>query len=260
MLFNQILFWLTVATALFWLAERFWLRPARRRNAIDGQSAGPNALIDFFASLFPVILVVFLVRSFVAEPFRIPSGSMIPTLHVGDFVLVNKFEYGLRCPIGTCKLLPIGEPHVGNVVVFRFPSNDPSNANYDEDFIKRIIGVPGDHIVYQDKQLWIDGKHIPLKLDGPYPADPDYNLYTEYLPGNTHKILLNPDVPPKNVDLVVPPHKYFVMGDNRDDSYDSRYWGFVPESAFKGRAFFIWMSWDEQRFRPVLSRIGMVIH
>ena len=258
MLFNVILFWLTVVTAVFWLVDRLVL--ARLRRGKEGDAAKPNPFVDFFASLFPVIFAVFLVRSFVVEPFRIPSGSMIPTLHIGDFVLVNKFEYGLRCPIGTCKLINVGEPHRGDVVVFLYPGTGPDDPNRGEDFIKRVIGVPGDHIQYVDKQLTVNGKPVALTDDGPYLGSSVYDRYTEKLPSDPHSILLNPEAPPHDADVIVPPHEYFVMGDNRDNSYDSRFWGFVPEANLRGRAFLIWMSWNFNNFRPDFSRIGMIIH
>lgn len=258
MLFNEILTWATVLTAVFWLAEKLWLK--RRRRA-RGEGGKPHPVVDFFAGLFPVIFAVFVVRSFIVEPFRIPSGSMIPTLHIGDFVLVNKFDYGLRCPVGTCKLLPIGEPKRGDVVVFLYPGRGPDDPHRGEDFIKRVIGVPGDTIRYVDKKLSINGRPVPLKPDGSmYWSGSFWQIYDETLDGHQHQIMLNPAIPPHDFVGTVPPHAYFVMGDNRDDSDDSRYWGFVPEANLRGRAFFIWMSWDFQKFRPDFSRIGKIIH
>ncbi|MDE2148422.1 MAG: signal peptidase I [Gammaproteobacteria bacterium] len=252
MLFNEILTWTTVFTAGFWLAEKLWLK---RRRRVRGVPEKPGALVDFFAGLFPVILAVFILRSFIVEPFRIPSGSMIPTLHIGDFVLVNKYQYGLRCPIGYCKPVAIGEPHRGDVVVFRFPK-DPS-----QDFIKRVIGVPGDRIRYVDKTLSINGVPVPLTPDGStYWNGSFWQIYEETLNGVHHQIMLNPAIPPRDFVGIVPPHKFFVMGDNRDDSDDSRFWGFVPEANLRGRAFLIWMSFNFDTFRPDFSRVGMIIH
>ncbi|HEX7381320.1 MAG TPA: signal peptidase I [Nevskiaceae bacterium] len=255
MLFNQILAALTALTLLMWLVRRFWLR----RAAAAAGGRGLWAALDFGAGLFPVILFVFVVRSFVVEPFRIPSGSMYPTLHIGDFILVNRWDYGLRCPVGECRLVGDGTPHRGDVIVFKFPGNGPDKG---EDFIKRVIGLPGDHIRYVDKRLWINGKEVPERPDGFYvtPNGGDYERFEETIGGVTHGILINPNVPPQDFSYTVPPDSYFVMGDNRDNSYDSRYWGPVPDKDLKGRAFFIWMNWDAAKFRPDWHRIGDVIH
>lgn len=254
MLFNEILFAATIITGLVWLLDRLWLR--RRR----GESQ-PNSIIDFCVSLAPVILVVFVVRSFVVEPFRIPSGSMIPTLHIGDFILVDKFAYGLRCPVGNCRLLGDGTPKRGDVVVFTYPGTSPDDPNRGEDFIKRIVGVPGDHITYVDKVLSVNGKRVKIVDDGTYPMkDGLYNRELETINGVTHSIIVNANVAPRDFEFDVPAGQYFVMGDNRDGSYDSRYWGTVPDANLRGRAFFIWMSWVESKFRPDFSRIGIVIH
>jgi signal peptidase I len=245
--FNLVLTILTGVTGVVWLLDKLLLA---RRRAAAGLEERPGPVVDFCVSLFPVIFAVFVLRSFVFEPFRIPSGSMIPTLHVGDFILVNKFEYGLRCPVGSCKLLETGEPKRGDVVVFKFPE-DPS-----VDFIKRVVGVPGDHIQYVNKVLTVNGQAVTTQLQ---PRDPDDGLaqrFGENLLGVQHNILIVPDMPGKDVDLVVPQGEYFMMGDNRDGSNDSRYWGFVPERNLKGRAVVIWMSWDRG---PVFSRFGRVI-
>lgn len=257
MWFNTILVLATAITGIVWLLDWFWLR--RRRT----EDAKPNIVIDFCVSLFPVIFLVFIVRSFIVEPFRIPSGSMIPTLHVGDFILVDKFAYGLRCPIGRCRLIGNGVPHRGDVAVFAYPGN-PSLAhdpNLGEDFIKRIVAVPGDHVAYVDKVLSINGEPAKIQPDGDYPmSDGDYRRELETLSGVKHSIILNPDRPPQDFEFTVPLGQYFAMGDNRDGSYDSRYWGTVPDADLLGKAFFIWMSWNETTFRPVFKRFGMVIH
>jgi len=263
-MFNLLLTLLTAATGVCWLLDKFWL--AKRRKALYGGDALPGATFEFFRGLFPVIAAVFVVRSFLFEPFRIPSGSMIPTLHVGDFILVNKFGYGLRCPIGSCKLVDIGEPKRGDVIVFKFPK-DPT-----QDYIKRLIGLPGDKIHYENKTLTINGETMPLtpaKTNDDARSD-DTRMH-ENLGGIEHDTLakLNrisdsyscPFVQPNpdEFDFEVPAGSYFMMGDNRDGSNDSRCWGTVPEANLKGRATLIWMSWNSEKFKIELSRIGTLI-
>ncbi|MDN5861986.1 MAG: signal peptidase I [Salinisphaera sp.] len=242
----------TVVTGLLWALDRFYW--ARRR----GEDQQANWAVEFGRSFFPVILAVLLLRSFVVEPFRIPSGSMVPTLLVGDFILVNKFAYGLRLPVLHTEILDLGAPQRGDVAVFRYPNNPAV------DYIKRIVGVPGDTVSYHDRQLFINGKPVPLKLVGPY-SGPGMDrpepaqLFLEKLGEDWHKLV---DVRSRGsgpVSVVVPAGDYFVMGDNRDNSADSRYWGFVPESALVGPAFVIWMSidWDAPGIR--FGRIGQLI-
>lgn len=235
------------------LAYSLW----RRRQPAD-QEAAPGRLVEFCHSFFPVILIVLLLRSFLVEPFRIPSGSMIPTLHIGDFILVNKFAYGFRMPALHFQLLPVGLPERGDVTVFRYPE-DPS-----KDFIKRVIGLPGDDIVYANKILFINGQRMSQETTGYYTADTAGQSVIaeerrEDLAGLAHDILINPNRPAREGRFVVPAGHYFVMGDNRDGSDDSRRWGMVPERHLVGKAFMIWMSWDGQRNRPALSRIGQKI-
>lgn len=249
--FASILFVLTIVTGVLWVLDRFRLEPARKAAAAAAgtEPAKANWLVDFGRQFFPVIAAVFLLRSFVVEPFRIPSGSMIPTLRVGDFILVNRFAYGLRCPVGDCKLLALGEPRRGDVVVFRYPV-DPKM-----DFIKRVIGLPGDTVRYVGKQLTVNGQLLSQELLGEFEGSPVLR-YREDYQGVVHEILQNPDRPPQDFEFTVPEGQYFMMGDNRDGSSDSRYWGTVPEAYLKGRAFLIWMSWDAEASRPALSRIG----
>jgi len=288
--FALILFVLLVVTGAVWLLDLAYLRSRRRQRGAAAMAifdANPTGVgtfeaarlrqqaydeahrvpwwIEYCVSFFPVILFVFVLRSFVVEPFRIPSGSMLPTLENGDLILVNKFEYGLRLPIIDKKVLPIGEPKRGDVLVFRYPV-DPS-----VDYIKRVVGVPGDVVLYQNKTLYINGQEIQHTRDGDY-FEPDRSAYvgrySEQLGTVKHDILLNKqarqdfmpisDYPYRNhceylgngVRCTVPPGHYFMMGDNRDNSLDSRYWGFVPEQNIVGRAFFIWMNFSEP------SRIG----
>lgn len=252
--FAVLLTLLTVLTGIGWALDVFWLA-RRRRNLIGGGK--PTWIIEFSRSFFPVIAAVLVLRSFVAEPFRIPSGSMIPTLLVGDFILVNKFAYGLRDPVFHHEFVHGDRPGHGDIVVFRWP-NDPS-----VDFIKRIVGLPGDRIAYRDKVLYVNGEAQAQTADGVYaaprlPGGTAYRL-TEAMDAHPHHIIVNPNEPARDFEMVVPPGEYFAMGDNRDGSFDSRGWGTVPERNLVGKAFFVWMSWDGERMRPNVSRIGTSI-
>jgi len=258
--FSLLLVLLTLATGVVWALDK-WLWEPRRERAAEAGEGGRRAPmgVEFCRSFFPVILVVLLLRSFVVEPFRIPSGSMMPTLLDGDFILVNKFDYGLRLPVVHTKILGVGEPQRGDVAVFRWPK-DPS-----KDFIKRVVGLPGDTVTVHGNELVVNGKRIRHRYLGPYlgPGSSSLfnpGLYRETLGSHTHDILLMKQVPVPNGTYHVPKGHYFVMGDNRDDSDDSRMWGFVPERNLVGKAFLIWMNWDPQRMHPLWSRIGEVIH
>lgn len=255
--FAAALVLMTAVTGVVYLLDVLWWSRRRAALTLPGFSTPkPNAVIEFCRSFFPVILIVLLLRSFVVEPFRIPSGSMIPTLSIGDFILVNKFSYGLRLPVVHTKFVQLGEPQRGDVVVFRYPP-DPS-----KDYIKRVVGLPGDEIRYEDKVLYINGQRVPTD---------DMSLYTGYGAGALgvptlemteslgevhHQILVVPRRLEPDLRKRVPSGHYFVMGDNRDNSADSREWGFVPEQNLVGKAFMIWMSWDAARLRPELARIG----
>ncbi len=218
--------------------------------------------IEYPKSFFPVILIVFLLRSFLVEPFKIPSGSMIPTLLVGDFILVNKYTYGVRLPVINKKIIDINKPERGDVMVFRYP-DDPS-----VDYIKRVVGLPGDSLVYQNKRLSINGREVPLKEAGDYLLKEKIQYLKQYIEtlGKTeHAILVDTSEPavlpyakqfPQRENCIynnsgmactVPPGHYFMMGDNRDNSSDSRVWGFVPEANIVGKAFFIWFNFSELR-------------
>jgi len=257
--FPLLLVLLTFVTGLIWAADALFL--ARRRAAeLDvaeaAEGGAPEQVrqdigkepwaVEMSRTFFPIILLVLVVRSFVVEPFRIPSGSMMPTLLVGDFILVNKFAYGLRLPVLNTKILNTGEPQRGDVFVFRYPENPRV------DYIKRVIGVPGDHIVYRNKQLTINGKAAPQEfLDiyvglGSGSSSTGAHRLKENLLGTQHDVLVMPN---RNVfggdfEYVVPEGQYFAMGDNRDNSRDSRAWGTVPEKNLVGKAFMIWMNWD----------------
>jgi signal peptidase I len=252
--FALLLFALLVVTGVVALADRLWLAKGRRERRAEPW------WVEYAKSFFPVILIVFVLRSFLVEPFKIPSGSMIPTLLVGDFILVNKFAYGVRLPIINRKILEIGQPKRGDVMVFRYPE-DPSL-----DYIKRVVGLPGDRIAYAGKQLSINGVEVQLK------PMPDYlhreriqyaKQYSETIGGIAHAILVEEDAPSGvpfarqfpfrdncnynngGVVCTVPPGHYFMMGDNRDNSADSRVWGFVPDENLVGKAFFIWFNFSE---------------
>jgi signal peptidase I len=228
-----------------------WDRLARRRRGDSGEERARDPWwIDLSRSLFPVILIVLVIRSFIVEPFRIPSGSMIPTLIPGDFILVNKFAYGLRLPVTHDLIFGDGAPERGDVVVFRYPRDES------QDYIKRVVGLPGDRIRYQNKRLYINGVLMPQELIGHYGGPGGAEVRSEDLGEVTHPILVFPSSPDRGFVYEVPPEQYFVMGDNRDRSSDSRYWGTVPEENLVGEAFLIWMSWNAAEFSVNWERIG----
>ncbi|WP_041194745.1 signal peptidase I [Candidatus Symbiobacter mobilis] len=283
--FALLLFCATVVTGVYWLAEQWYFAPHRRKAALhfeqqarlrrqelqrlgvepDPEDTAPAKAallaqpwwLDWTAGLFPVIAVVFLLRSFLFEPFKIPSGSMMPTLLIGDLILVNKFEYGLRLPVLHTRLTMGALPQRGDVIVFRYPPK-PSL-----DYIKRVVGLPGDEVAYRNKTLTINGSPIPSEQIGDFFDDSTmryYHSFEEQLGARPHKILLDERHPAwiagpqeyehrkhcrysvEGVVCRIPAGHYFVLGDNRDNSLDSRYWGFVPEQNIVGRAFFVWMN------------------
>lgn len=283
--FALILFVLLIITGIVWFADVLVLRKRRRAAAhaaaqaltpsLQGlpaaeadaarQKAYDDAMrspwwVEYGASFFPVILFVFVLRSFLVEPFRIPSGSMLPTLQNGDLILVNKYQYGIRLPIVDRKVVPLGSPQRGDVIVFRYP------VEPDTDYIKRVVGLPGDEIVYRNKVLFINGQEVPEQRDGDiYEPDQRHYIgqYREQLGEREHQILVNKrsaqnlmaitnypfrencQYAANGIACKVPEGHYFVMGDNRDNSLDSRFWGFVPDRNVVGRAFFIWMNFSE---------------
>jgi len=251
--FEAALLLATLVTGVLWALDKYlW---AKRRSR-DARAIWP---VEFSRSFFPVILAVLLLRSFVVEPFRIPSSSMVPTLLEGDFILVNKFQYGLRLPVWHHEFLDLDAPERGDVAVFRYPP-DPS-----KDFIKRVVGLPGDEIVYRDKQLYINGEAVPTKALGDYdgpgigPAS-SAALFLERLGDVEHELVVVRDRRSLNLRAEVPAGHYFVMGDNRDNSSDSRRWGFVSREDLVGRAFLIWMSVDTQDWQVRIPRLGNLIH
>lgn len=216
-------------------------------------------LVEYARSFFPVVLIVLILRSFLFEPFRIPSGSMMPTLLIGDFILVNKFSYGVRLPVLNNKILEVGEPARGDIVVFRYPKQ-PS-----VDYIKRVIGVPGDRIAYFDKKLYVNGQLAPQVPLGSYVGVGQGSnmsgseILEEDLGDVRHDILVRDGAPTVEDVFVVPKGQYFMMGDNRDNSNDSRYWGTVPEGNLVGKAVCIWMNWDLENGGIDFGRLGMIL-
>lgn len=255
--FELILFYATLISGVLALIDVVFLAPIRKRKY---QQKMPF-IMDYARSFFPVLLIVFLLRSFLYEPFRIPSGSLEPTLLTGDFILVNKFDYGVRLPVIHKKIFNVGEPQRGDIIVFRWPPN-PS-----VDFIKRVIGLPGDHISYVNKVLTVNGQVVPQTYLSMAMAEDESGQQwqvsekEEDLLGTKHHIYVNAQKADTDYrDIIVPPGMYFVMGDNRDDSADSRFWGFVPEENIVGKAVLVWMSWDSMHTLPRFKRIGTVIH
>jgi len=242
--FPLILVIATAVTGVIWLIDALAFAPKRRAAARSDGGEEP-LLVEYARSFFPVLLVVLVLRSFLFEPFRIPSGSMIPTLLVGDFILVNKFSYGLRLPVSNLEILETGRPERGDVAVFRFP-RDPG-----KDYIKRVAGLPGDVVTYRDKRLSINGEPVELSAAEPYVYQDESDrtisalLSEETLGETTHELLVLPDARGGSEgEWTVPAGHYFMVGDNRDKSNDSRYWNFVPEANLVGRATRIWMHWN----------------
>ena len=220
-------------------------------------------LVQWSIELFPVLLLVLVFRGFIFEPFRVPSNSMMPTLLTGDFILVNKFDYGFRLPITNTKLVEFSKPNRGDVIVFRYPNYEKNPGYSGVDFIKRIVAGPGDVISYKNDQLSLNGKSMNIKKIGPYSAVDsgkpmnNYQLVQELLDSMPHEMLLNPNGQSKEIpEITIPDGHYFVMGDNRSHSSDSRFWGFVPEDYIIGRAIGIWMHWDWNYNTMQFSRIG----
>lgn len=255
--FELILFYATVVTGVIVLFDALCLK--RKRVAASPDASMP-IIIDYARAFFPILLIVFLLRSFLFEPFRIPSSSLEPTLKAGDFILVNKFDYGVRLPVWHTKLTKGNEVKRGDIIVFRWP------ANTDVVFIKRVIGVPGDKISYLNKQLTVNGEKIPQTLLRENTVIDDSGvswlaqLKEEDLLGVQHQVYLDDKKKAVNyTDLTVPPNMYFVMGDNRDNSDDSRYWGFVPDENIVGKAVLVWMSFKSEPSWVRWDRIGKVI-
>lgn len=250
--FELLLTIATLVTGIIYLVDICYWAPQRKQLAIEK----PPHWIEYSRSFFPILIIVLLLRSFLAEPFRIPSGSEKPALLVGDFIVTSKFAYGVRLPVLHTKVLSVGEPARGDLAVFRTPTD---NSTY---FIKRIIGLPGDRISYINKVLYINGVVANQKLLG-QAIDTDeeghdwpVELKEEDLLGLKHNVYVRADVPVQDFSVIVPPGEYFAMGDNRDNSNDSRYWGFVPEQNLVGKALWIWFSWDGEHHKVLWHRMG----
>ena len=247
MIFALVMVIVLTITGLIWLLDIFVLSKKRAANVKD------PILVEYSKSFFPVILLVFFIRSFLAEPFKIPSGSMMPTLLAGDFILVSKFSYGIRVPILNYTMIEVDKPKYGDVFVFHYPPK-PSI-----DYIKRVVGLPGDVIEYKSKTLYINDKKIEQTFVDKYPYvmneihHIEAKEFKEALGNVNHSILIH-DLPGENFKFEVPQGHYLAFGDNRDNSADSRVWGFVPQHNLVGRAFFIWFNFGE------LKRIGTIIH
>ncbi len=261
--FSFILLIALLATGAIWLLDAVFFSGKRAgRNQQAGELTRDPLLVEYAKAFFPVILIVFVLRSFIAEPFRIPSGSMLPTLNVGDFILVNKFSYGVRLPVINEKIVSVSNPDRGDIMVFRFP-HDPKMH-----FVKRVIGLPGDKIEYKAEKLYINGELMPQQADGNYEfrngvsRKLSLNKLKEDLLNVKHDILIDPRRGnSQTMKFDVPQGQYFVMGDNRNYSNDSRYWGFVPDKNVVGKAFFIWFSWDWSNGGGVnWSRIGTMLN
>ena len=255
--FSFILVVATVLTGVIWGLDSWQFKP-QRVAAVTASGGAPDSVrepvvVEYARSFFPVILIVLLIRSFLFEPFRIPSDSMMPTLLDGDFIFVNKYAYGLRLPVINSKVVAVNSPQRGDVIVFRLPS-DPS-TNY----IKRLVGLPGDHIVVRDRQLFVNGERMPMRLDGVYQGHghTGARIGFEQLGTAEHEVLYLMDRYTRDYEQTVPEGHYFFMGDNRDNSRDSRFpeVGFVPERNLVGKAVRIWLNWDWPD-APLWSRIG----
>ena len=252
--FELLLVTLTAISGLIFLIDYFY------KNNSKKELKKRSFFVEQAISFFPIFLIVLIFRSFIFEPFRIPSSSMMPTLLIGDFIVVNKYEYGLRLPVLYKKFIEINDPKRGDVVVFRYPENPKIP------YIKRIIGLPGDKIAYYNKTLYINDTLIEQTTSGPYaPYGSGLTmlgslLISEDLDNIEHEILIDPDRNSLDFVTQVPDSNYLVLGDNRDNSKDSRYWGFVPEENLLGRAFLIWMNWDNESKDVVnFRRIGKFI-
>ena len=274
--FPLILVILVFGSGLIWALDALLFAP-RRRSAVaelqqqhpgwDNEGSGAEAkyrarvaseaseptLVEYARSFFPVLFVVFVLRSFLVEPFQIPSSSMVPTLLVGDYILVNKFTYGIRLPVLRTKVMDLNEPERGDVMVF-FPPH--MNDTY---YIKRVVGLPGDTVSYRDKRLFVNGEPIGVEDLAVVPEGASrYRLGAETLGGKRHLMQDNQLRPARDFSVVVKPGHYFMMGDNRDNSSDSRIWGQVPEKDIVGRAFAVWMHWDTFFSLPSFSRVGVI--
>lgn len=240
--FELLLVSLTAVSGVIWALYSLFF--AKGKNETNAEAAAEPVVVEYARSLFPVFFIVLILRSFIAEPYEIPSGSMKPTLLIGDFIVVSKFSFGVRLPVIDTKLFDVGSPERGDVVVFRYPQDNETN------YIKRVVGLPGDHILYMDKMLYINNKPVSQEIFAEVAEQ--CNGYTaieriENLPGATHHIYVCPQAPDRAYEFTVPDGQYLALGDNRDNSNDGRYWGYVPERNLVGRAKMIWFSSDSTK-------------
>ncbi|MEM7363424.1 MAG: signal peptidase I [Pseudomonadota bacterium] len=265
--FPLILVIATAGTGLVWLVDALVFHPRRLAalaiSAADGaiEQAATEAsepeiarpvVVEYSISFFPVLLVVLVLRSFLAEPFQIPTGSMIPSLEVGDFILVNKYAYGIRLPVLGTRIIDMDEPKTGEVMVFIPPHEN-------EYFIKRIVGVPGDRVRYENKTLYINDVEQTRSFVANIPPNrPRYQVYSEKLGVSEHLIHVSPYREDRPDEWVVPEGHYFMMGDNRDQSSDSRDWSFVSEEKIVGKAVAIWLHKEPGFNMPTLDRNGLI--
>ena len=256
--FSALLVFLTFFSGIIWAVDAWFFAPGRKQ-AVEAELAigikEPIA-VEYARSFFPIFFIVLILRSFIIEPFRIPSASMMPTLLIGDFILVNKFDYGIRLPVLNTKIFENNNPKRGDVVVFRYPE-DPSIP-----FIKRVVGVGGDRIRYENKVIYVNNVPMEQVVKGSYSGQGAGKIMDgaswrlESLGDVEHEILMDPIRYSAGLEIVVPDDMYFVLGDNRDNSKDSRYWGFVPDDHLVGHAFMIWMNWDLKNNGIDWKRIG----
>lgn len=264
--FSALLVFLTFASGMIWLVYSLMFAPSQiesaksEKNTEDKEELQLPIIVEYAKSFFPIFLIVLILRSFIFEPFKIPSGSMMPTLLIGDFILVNKYDYGIRLPVLHSKIIENKTPERGDIVVFRYPE-DPSIP-----YIKRIVGLPGDKVSYRDKILYINNIAVKQTHNGRYNAYgaglvmDGASLRFEDLGDIEHEILVSLNRPSQELlDVRVPKGHYFVLGDNRDNSKDSRFWGVVPDENLVGRAFMIWMNWDSKNGGIDFKRIGTII-
>jgi signal peptidase I len=275
--FPLILVILVFGSGLIWALDAIFLAPRRRRIAATlqgefprwdeqgstqqqqyqaklSQTASEPVVVEYARSFFPVLAVVFILRSFLVEPFQIPSSSMVPTLQVGDYILVNKYTYGIRLPVVRTKVLSLNEPQRGDVMVF-FPPH--MNDTY---FIKRVVGLPGDTVSYRNKVLYVNGEQVERQpvAESPAVSGSRYRLGVEALGDAGHLMQVDAMRPARDFSVLVKPGHYFMMGDNRDNSSDSRIWGQVPEKDIVGKAFAVWMHWDSFFSLPSFNRVGTI--
>jgi len=243
--FELLLVSLAAASGVIWGVYQLFFAKGRAAFEASGMDeTNEPIIVEYARSLFPVFFIVLLLRSFLVEPYEIPSGSMKPTLLVGDFIVVSKFSYGVRLPVIDTKIFDVDSPERGDVMVFRYPRDNETN------YIKRVVGLPGDHILYANKMLYINGKPVPQEVLAEV-ADqcPGYKAIKrrEALPGARHNVFVCPQAPDRAYEFDVPENQYLVLGDNRDNSNDGRYWGYVPEKNLVGRAKVIWFSSDASK-------------